>query len=90
MITMTNISRQVSVDALTSVCSELRPGAGLRLSVRRLAAPKGVRQGTTLSSASHVGGESTRIESPSTSEFRSYQTTQRPVPGTTAWSPPVL
>ena len=90
MITNENISRQVSVDASFRMPSATRLGAFLRPE-RRLAPFSGSHQGTGLPSGSRVEG---RIGSPRTTKNLSatayFPTTQRPVPGDTAWSPPVL
>ena len=90
MITNENSSRQVTVDASFRMPSATRLGAFLRPE-RRLAPTFGPHQGTGLSSASLIEG---RIGSSRTTKVLSaatyVPTTQRPVPGNTAWSPPVL
>lgn len=90
MITMTQNSRQVQVDAAFRQRSAVRLGAFSRPEVR-LVAPIGAHQGTGLSSVRLVEGgiESPRI-SKNLSSATYVPTTQRPVPGDTAWSPPVL
>jgi hypothetical protein len=94
MITMSNISRQVCVDAPTSVPSELRLGASPRRPVRRVLASTGLsHQGTSLSTVSYEGGIRKGDVPRTARSFRTNltnPTTQFPVPGTTAWSPPVL
>jgi hypothetical protein len=89
MITNETISRQVTVDASFRMPSASRRGAFLRPE-RRLAPFFGSHQGTGLSIVSSEG----RLGSPRTTKDLSatayIPTTQRPVPGDTAWSPPVL
>jgi hypothetical protein len=84
VITMTNISRQ-AVDASFALPSELRSGAQSRRSVRRLAGLALPLEGRSASAA----GYDVRFRAPRTAVL-SHPTTQRPVPGATAWSPPVL
>ncbi|MBM7786100.1 hypothetical protein [Tenggerimyces flavus] len=90
MIKNETSSRQVTVDASFRVQSATRLGVFARPE-RRLAPSFASHQGTSLSSGRLGEG---RTASPSTTKNLSatayIPTTQRPVPGNTAWSPPVL
>lgn len=90
MIKNETSSRQVTVDASFRTPSATRLGVFLRPE-RRLAPFFGSHQGSGLSSDSRVEGRSKVSSSTKNLSATAYiPTTQRPVPGDTAWSPPVL